>query len=368
MPTRLVAAAVLVAVVLVAAVAAACSGSQAEPDAAPATSETAPETTIGSPEVQPSETCGSTTRPAAPELIEVVVDGTPRRALVHVPDGAGEPLPVIVSFHGLDGSAEVQRSTDGLVEVADRDGVVVVHPQGLEVGLNDEVTATTGWDADGPGADGDGVDEPAFVEALLDELGATVCIDTAAVSATGFSAGGNIALVVACALPDRIAAVAPVGAAYQAPGCPDRAAMPVLAFHGEDDRIIPIDGRDDAAGRFLAADDVLGAQAAHNGCDPEPTTSQPSSGVEVLTWTGCDAPTVLYRVADHGHAWPASALPFDRATLAGVLAGGASGRPNQLMVAIGLTPDEMADNVLLSAAEPDASALIRDFVADQRTR
>ncbi len=301
----------------------------------------------------------------------MTVDGTPRTALVHVPADApvDEPLAVIISFHGLDGSAEVQRSTDGLVESAERDPVVVVHPQGLEVGLNDEVTATTGWDADGPGVDGSGVDEAAFVAALLDELDATVCIDRGAVSATGFSAGGNIALVVACALPDRIAAVAPVGAAYQAPGCPDDTAMPVLAFHGEDDRIVPIDGRDDAAGRLLAAGDVLAAQAAHNGCGSEPTASQPTPGVEVLTWNGCDAPTVPYLVADHGHAWPGQRAPVrPELTLAGVLAGGEGQPPNQLMVAIGLSPEEMADNVLLTAPEPDATELNGAFFADQSGR
>ena len=316
----------------------------------------------------PGEGCDVEPATPPPDRLDVTVDGAPRTALVHVPADApvDGPLPVVMSFHGLDGSAEVQRSTDGFVESADaRPGLVVVHPQGLEVGLNDEVTATTGWDADGPGSDGSGVDEAAFVAALLDELDATVCIDRSAVGATGFSAGGNIALVVACALPDRIAAVAPVGAAYQAPGCPDDTAMPVLAFHGEDDLIVPIDGRDDAAGRLLAAGDVLAAQAAHNGCGSEPTVSQPAPGVEVVTWNGCDAPTVLYLVADHGHAWPGSALPFDRATLVGVLAGGATGTPNQLMVAIGLSPEAMADNVLLTAPDPDATELIGAFFADQ---
>ena len=44
---------------------------------------------------------------------------------------------------------------------------MVVRPEGLLVGLNDEITGVTGWDPDGTE-----VDEVAFVSSLLDELGA----------------------------------------------------------------------------------------------------------------------------------------------------------------------------------------------------
>ena len=50
----------------------------------------------------------------------MTVDGTPRTAAVHVPtseeiDGTTEPLPVVLSFHGVNGSPAVQQATDGLL-------------------------------------------------------------------------------------------------------------------------------------------------------------------------------------------------------------------------------------------------------------
>ena len=204
--------------------------------------------------------------------LAVTVDGTPRSAQVHLPGGIerSQAAPVVLSFHGLDGSAAVQQATDGLDGVADSEGFVVICPEGLDVGLNDRVNGTTGWDADGSQ-----VDEAAFVAAVLDQVEREVCIDRTRVFATGFPAGGNIALVVACELQGRIAAVAPVGTAYQRSGCPDGSALPLIAFHGTDDLIVPVDGRDDAAGTIVAVLDAVEAHAAQNGCDPEPPTEAP---------------------------------------------------------------------------------------------
>lgn len=323
------------------------SGSTSSSTAAPVTASAGPE---------PSAACEDGGTTAAPESLTVEVDGTERTALVHVPpvEDPGEPLPAVLTFHGVSGSGAVQSSTDGLTTLADEEGFVVVHPEGLTVGLNDEVTGITGWDADGSE-----VDEVAFVEALLDELGTQVCVDGARTYATGFSAGANIALVIACALPERIAAVAPVSAAYQPGECEGAPPMPTFAFHGLDDIVTPFEGRDTPeAGTLLAARDVLDAQAERNGCDAEPEVDETAPSVQTLTWTGCDAPTVLHVLDDHGHAWPGHPMPFDRELLLGLFAGSATQPPDPLTQAIGATPEEMADNVLLTNVEIDATEAI----------
>ena len=69
-------------------------------------------------------------------------------------------------------------------------------------------------------------------------------------------------------------------------------------IQGDDDLIVPADGRDTPeAGTLLAARDVLAARAQRNGCDPEPETTAPTDGVRELTWTSCDAPTALVELA-----------------------------------------------------------------------
>jgi hypothetical protein len=56
-------------------------------------------------------------------------------------------------------------------------------------------------------------------------------------------------------------------------------------------------------------------------------------------------------------------MPFDRDVLASVLAGSDSTPTDPLMTAIGERPDSMADNVLLTNVEVDATELIWEFFA-----
>lgn len=125
--------------------------------------------------------------------IDVTVDGTTRTAVVHVASGATgtDPLPVVLSFHGGGELAENRPEVDGFMTLGDQHGFVSVYPQGL-VGDAGPVSGVTGWDIEATA-----VDEPAFVAALLDELGAQVCIDESHVYAAGMSNGGAMALLLA---------------------------------------------------------------------------------------------------------------------------------------------------------------------------
>lgn len=352
--------AVLLALTLVL-LASGCAGSSSDSTSTSTVTTSAPTTAP----VVPSAACaGGEDRPKI-ERIDVTVDDGHRSATVHVPSppsAPSAPMPVVLSFHGVSGNAAVQQATDGFVKKSDEEGFVVVYPEGLEVGLNAQVIGITGWDA------GDReVDEPAFVSAVLDELESKVCVDTARVFATGFSAGGNIALVVACALPDRIAAVAPVSAAYQPHECRAAPPVPILAFHGLDDIVVPFAGRDTAtAGNLIPVRDALDAQAERNGCSGGPKTADLAPTVHSLQWSGCTESTTLIELDDHGHAWPGPPMPFGKDMLLGLFAGSATQPPNPLMVAIGETPEAMADNVLLSNSDIDATDLIWEFFSSRR--
>jgi polyhydroxybutyrate depolymerase len=281
--------------------------------------------------------------------IEVIVDGTTRTAVVHVPSEATgtEPLPVVLSFHGGGELAENRPEVDRFMTLGYQNGFVSVYPQGL-VGDAGPVSGVTGWDIEATA-----VDEPAFVAALLDELGTQVCIDESRVYAAGNSNGGAMALLLACELSDRIAAVASVEGAVLEPGCTgDPSPVPTIAFHGLDDTIVPYAGSTSSGGGFPPVLDVMAARAAINGCTGDPTVETVSPTVERRTWNGCTAPVVLYTLNNHGHAWPGHPLPVSQEDLASFIPPSMSGA---------MTADEFAANMLLTNNDIDASELIWEF-------
>jgi polyhydroxybutyrate depolymerase len=147
------------------------------------------------------------------------------------------------------------------------------------------------------------------VLALIDELTASQCIDPARVFLSGFSMGGGMTNLHACLVDDRIAAIAPVaanhGGTWGDPCTPSRP-VPVLAFHGTLDEALPYGGGDSPFPDrpVTPVETWIGDWASTNGCDPEPVVGSVAADVDSLTWQGCVAPTLLYRIIDGGHTWP----------------------------------------------------------------
>jgi polyhydroxybutyrate depolymerase len=286
------------------------------------------------------------------DRLDVMVDGTARTSAVHLPsqwDGV-EPLPVVLSFHGAGADATVMAVTDGLDAKADSEAFVVLRPEALSFDYDEFIHDVSWWDLTGQT-----VDEPAFLVALLDDLGQRACIDQSQVFATGFSVGGEMAMAAACALPDRIAAFSQVAAGRSVP-CSSGRPTPALAFHGTEDLVIPYDGRL----LILPAEDLMAEQAQRNGCEASHEVRPVTPTVDALTWTDCDEPTVLYRLEGHGHAWPGNPLPFDAEVLEGFLKT-ADGQPRSVVAGSGLTVEAFAANLLLTNTEVNATDVMWNF-------
>jgi len=211
------------------------------------------------------------------------VPGWGRTYRIHIPaTSRGIAAPLVLNFHGSGRTAVEQEAYSGLLPLADRDGYIVVSPEGSG--------SPSGWDI--PGVYHEiGVDDVAFVSDLVAEVTATVCVDRLRMYATGLSNGAQMASQVACSLPDLFAAVAPVSG-VQYPSC-DADPVPLLAFHGTADMNIPYGWPASAAAEW----------ALHNGC----ADSQDESITDHVTarfYTGCDADVVFYTIIDGGHTWP----------------------------------------------------------------
>jgi polyhydroxybutyrate depolymerase len=227
-------------------------------------------------------------------------------------------VPVVVDMHGYSEGAQVHQLHTLLHELGEEEGFVTIYPNGQG--------PVPRWDAQ-PGSS----DSVWFGE-LLDELEASLCVDTNRVYATGLSNGAFMTSTVVCDHADRIAAAAPV-AGIQAPeDCDPSRPVPFVAFHGTEDTFVPFEGGlgsavadlpspdgegtlgdaiDEAADGDEAVADRTGvpeasaAWAERNGCEAEPTEESIADDVTLVTFDcPVGAASALYRVEGGGHTWP----------------------------------------------------------------
>jgi polyhydroxybutyrate depolymerase len=158
-------------------------------------------------------------------------------------------------------------------------------------------------------AQGDG-DVDAVTD-LLDRVLAGGCFDASRLAISGVSNGAGFAARMACALPDRFAAVVPVAAGYRAlDPCPADARASFLDIHGTADSVVPYNGkRPDRAGsvpRYTAR------WARRNGCAASPAQTTPRRLVTRVRYRGCDDGLRVERLRLSGtdHGWPGAGPPL----------------------------------------------------------
>ena len=231
----------------------------------------------------------------------MISSGEKREYLLYVPRSydPAKPAPLVISMHGAGGWPKQQMDVSEWNRVAEREGFIVVYPAGR--------------DSAGPRVWRVGPDfkkDVQFISELIDKLEAEHNVDRTRIYANGFSNGGGMAFVLSCALADRIAAVGMVGAAQTLPWswCTERRAVPLINFHGTDDRFAFYNGGQSwvAPHPFPAVPIWTANWARRNRCDPQPVESAIAADVTRREYTRCadDASVVLYIVHGGGHTWP----------------------------------------------------------------
>jgi len=116
--------------------------------------------------------------------------------------------------------------------------------------------------------------------------------------------------LLACELTDQIAAIGGVAGAYLQAGdsCRPNRPVPMIAFHGEQDQIVPYAGgpsRDEKFS-FSHIEDWAESWAERNGCPRSPENTQVNSNISRTTYSKCDHDTkvILYSIKNGGHTWP----------------------------------------------------------------
>lgn len=240
------------------------------------------------------------------------VDGVRREFRVHVPpcyDGRSA-LPVILAFHGMSANAKLLEKLSELNCTADKYGYIVVYPNGTGVG---PLRAFKSGASLGK-MEKRKPDDVCFVHAILNHLQRTMCIDSQRVYATGLSNGAMMCYRLATEMPDRIAAIAPIGGALGTAACKPAQPVSIMHFHGTCDNVLPFNG---------PRDTVLFQQSYHSvpstiqmfvnaaGCSG-PMEIEAIDGVAdetrvcVQRHVNCEngAEVILVKIVGGGHQWP----------------------------------------------------------------
>jgi polyhydroxybutyrate depolymerase len=247
---------------------------------------------------RPSSGCGRPSLETGDPLKgRIEVNGAERTYVLDAPAGlqAGEPVPLLLDFHGLGHSGAGVWRVSGFRDLARREPFVTVYPDGLPVRLE---TPTRIFEGDGwelrrtPGNR-----ELDFVRRLLERIEGEYCIDRARVYATGFSNGAYLSQLLACAMADRIAAIAPVSGGLLPGSCEPSRPVPVLIHHGRQDDVIPVEQARRASVAWTRV----------NGCDGSRSSDVPGDGLACTVSSCRDGAFVEYCEGDFAHRWPAAA-------------------------------------------------------------
>ena len=253
--------------------------------------------------------------------IELRHAGMERRYVVHVPEVVHNRPAVVLNIHGGGGNALAHQQYVRMDALANREGFLVVYPDGT--GPIRERFLT--WNA-GTCCGLAQADDVGFMRAVLDDLAGRIAYDASRVYATGLSNGAMMSYRLAAELSDRIAAIAPVAGSMVLLRFAAQRPVPVMHIHSVDDARALYNGGLGAPfplseTRVLhpPVEERLGEWAKANGCGASVVETEwhdwlNSAGVRHtatrLAYPGCRAQTLLWKLTGAGHVWPGAVLDY----------------------------------------------------------
>ena len=224
------------------------------------------------------------------------------------------PLPLVIVLHGANAFGLIISMYTGFNDLAEKHHFMVLYPDSYGPYWNDGRV-----DMDSAAFTA-GVDDVRFISMLVDFISFRHPVDRHKIYVAGFSNGGMMALRLAIAMPERLAAVAsvsgllPKNLAQLSP----RWQVPVLMIHGTGDRTVPwaggkLKGGNKTHGEVLSVVDTALYWARNNGCR-EPAELKmlpdvdPDDGTMAFQVSyGCCNPgseVMLVAIQGGGHTWP----------------------------------------------------------------
>jgi polyhydroxybutyrate depolymerase len=233
----------------------------------------------------------------------IISDGIYRNYRLYIPASYNgmDWYPLIINLHGYTSNAAAQQAYSNFSTIADTAHFLMVYPNGTTY------NGQPYWNAFGVGAN-----DIQFLSNLIDSLSLEYNIDANRVYSCGMSNGGYMSYTLACALNNKIAAIASVTGSmspYTKSTCSPARPVPVMEIHGNADGTVPYNGTSTS----LPIDSVVKYWRVNNNCNSNPVFN---SVPNVSTTDGCTAEhyvysggtngssVELYKIIGGGHTWP----------------------------------------------------------------
>jgi len=252
--------------------------------------------------------------------LEISVAFSRRSYLLHIPQkqSPGEKLPLVIVLHGAFSTAEDIEEQSGFSALADREGFLVVYPNGA-YGIFGYLQHWNAGFCCGRAADKK-TDDVGFIDSVIADISRIVLLDEDRVYITGFSNGGMLSYRYAAERSGRLAAASCLGGSAGSrltakdewqtipqPVSP----LPMIVFHARDDASVPYKGgqtkRHNSEREYLPVTQSVDFWLKCNGCDSVPEEDQLMGGnVDMKQWGNSLSPDQvrLYSIARWGHRWP----------------------------------------------------------------
>lgn len=243
-----------------------------------------------------------------------------RRYIVHVPAGYNRArrYPLVFMFHGGGGTAMGTRGFPGWDQLADREGFLVVYPDGT--GFLPRKLHTFNAGSCCGYAMKKKVDDVGFTSAMIDEMERTFCVDPARVYATGFSNGAMMSYRLGCELSNRIAAIGPVSGTLGIDSCHPSRPVSLMHIHGTADPYEPyVGGKGEKSfpglrhkTTFRSVADTIAIWTRLIGASKMPTAHARRGDATMEEFAGGrdGSEVVLWTIRGGGHTWPgAKSMP-----------------------------------------------------------
>lgn len=235
---------------------------------------------------------------------------------LHVPSKISKsPAPLVLVFHGAGGDGKSYLNKNGWAALSEQEGFIVAAPDGLPAlprmpanfRLNPRLWNSGQLNPRSPRA---GVDDLAFVNALVNDISDRATIDRGRIFATGHSNGAGMTFKIGAELSTRFAGIATVMGLNTSEGALPTRALPTLMIIGMRDPLNPMEGgeRQLPWGKSTVPPVSQGIQAWSNslGCTWPAVRDRDDDQIILERFQGCrdGATYTIWYLKGQGHSWP----------------------------------------------------------------